>query len=159
MTRAIDADLVMPKPFAMPQPIAPSTVRHVRFVAEQPEGAKVLRTFAAPRSVWAIEEETSEDASGHATREQITAPSSPGKPDDRLILSWMPRQAPAGPKRAAREEDKVIAVAEDDHTSITLRPGTALTRCEPADREAVEAAVIDLAFLEGELRALESFLL
>lgn len=125
--------------------------RRIRFVSAPPEPRLVVRTYDQPRTVWAIET-TEGDRPG-------SGDSMAGAESGDIVVTLLPPQREGKERRApsAEAEEGVLWTARRENAAVQWRPGKAVVLSEVAARPAIVAAVIDFAFLEGELRSLETF--
>jgi hypothetical protein len=129
--------------------------RRIRFLAEAPPGARVLRTFTQPRPCVAVDEA--------ADPGDLPAVPAWPEPTDQLVVLFVPRGAsPDGQRRGERwlappdhPEASAAVVVERDGYTVQWRPGRALVLGKTDGLEDALGALADLAFYEGELRELE----
>jgi hypothetical protein len=136
--------------------LEPTTAsRRIRFVTAPASGATVRREFAHPRRVLALEETV------HV--ESIAAEADAADLADECFIVFLSKQT-LGEARSKPNGGLPVAVPNGDAFSlqaergtewIRWRPGLAVAQCRPENREAVVAALVEFAFYERELRALE----
>jgi hypothetical protein len=124
------------------------TVRRIRFVA--PSGVKPLRSFTQPRPCAAVEESLSLVATSPATFPEwtdqldvmIVTPGTGGAPSAWLNVPEHPDAQPA-------------IVVERSGGVVEWRPGRAVVRADSEHCDDLITALVEFAYYEGELRALE----
>lgn len=129
----------------------------IRFVRQAPAGAAIRRRFQQPQACFAVEERWT-------LEREPRAPALP-EPVDHLDIVFVPPggeefQTLAASWLAAPDHPEAAPaiVFERDGIAMHWRPGRALIEA-PEDRHAeILAALIEFAFYEGELRALEYLL-
>jgi hypothetical protein len=149
-------------PFGPPDPGAPPPAGRdiaawrIRFTSDPaPAGADVLRRFTHPRPAVALREPADP---------QRPPPGDDAEPEptDQLHVILVPPGGP-GERRAAAAVDPWLGRPRDGRTTtvrldggrIHWRPGRALVECPAESAPTLLDAVVDFAFLEGELRRLE----
>ncbi len=133
--------------------------KRVRFVAEAPPGAKILRAFQQPSRCFAIEETVE-------FSDVLLAEGASQEPADQIIVMLL---SPDGSTEARKLAEKWIGSATGPSMASTVgftissqkvqwRPGRGMIQA-PADAfDDILAAVVDFAFYEGQLRQLETTL-
>ncbi len=131
-------------------------VCQVRFVADAPPNAIVLRRYLQPRLCFAVE--TALDS------QNLPAQSQEPEPTDNLTVILIPASEAKGSAKELAERwmtrpprAEAVATVEVNHRSnrIQWRPGRALVQGPPEGFPSALAALADFAFYEGELRQLE----
>jgi hypothetical protein len=129
-------------------------IRRISF-ADGPPPAGGGRRFTQPRSASALEEDVS--------IETVAAAAAEAEPLDHCFVLHVPE----GPASQCRERAKSLwasaGYAEGgpamtlEHSSdvVEWRPGLVVVQCREGSREDILAALVDFAFYEGHLRALE----
>jgi hypothetical protein len=134
------------------------SVQRLRFVAEAPAEARARREFKQPRRLLAVEEV--------ADVTDLPPAKAWPEPTESCWIVFVPPGADAGGLPSAEawltppdqpEAVPPVVVSLDD-SRIHWRPGRALVQCKAERQEDILAALIDFAFYEGELRALEAAL-
>jgi len=125
--------------------------RRIRFVSAPPEPRLVVRTYDQPRAVWAIE--TPEG-------DRPGTDSIAGAESGDIVVTLLLPQREGKERRTppAETEEGVLWTARRDNAAVQWRPGKAVVLSDVASRPAIVAALIDFAFLDGELRSMETFL-
>jgi hypothetical protein len=138
-------------------PDRPIVVRRISFVAEPPEGSRARREFAHPRRMVAVEVaadplEPSRPKSAELAGplDVVVIPSGSGSDPSSLprAKAWLAQSDQPGTGSPISAEFKGGA-------TVDWRPGRAIIRGPAADVDELLAALIDFAFFEAELRALE----
>ncbi|MGH7916306.1 MAG: hypothetical protein ACREQE_02465 [Candidatus Binataceae bacterium] len=132
------------------------TARRIRFVAEAPPGAKVLRSYSRPRPCVALEEEL----------DLAELPPSDlwPEPFDQIVVVMVPSNALEGKidenwmSTPGHPQAAVTASSTCNAHKIQWRSGRALIQGPVEGFAPILLALVDFAFYEGELRALEQAL-
>jgi hypothetical protein len=128
---------------------APVRVSRVTFVDEAPAGGR--RRFTQPRRASALEEDVSVESLAAADRSEagdplIIACSREGQGRERARALLAGREP---------SEDSRAVTLEHGADAIEWRPGVAIVQCREESRNDIVSALVDFAFYEGNLRALE----
>ena len=143
--------------YSPPQVLVQRGQVRIRFVEQAPPDGKMLREFAQPRRQVALELPL-------PPNDQAAPPVWPD-PTDRLdVLLVAPRIAAAQPGAALwlatpdHPQAAPAVVIESDGATVHWRPGRALIQAPPERHAELLAGLIDFAYYEGQLRALEQAL-
>jgi hypothetical protein len=131
------------------------SVSRLGFGAQAPAGAKVRREFCQPVRALAVE--------GAADLESALAEGTGLEPTDHCFVVFVPTGPPGEWTKpvaallapAERPDAARPFRVERGAEAIEWRPGVAVVQCRPESRNDVVAALVEFAFYEGQLRALE----
>jgi len=155
MTQALTS---VPKSPRASAPSLPAGVSKIRYLSHVPSSAKAIRTFQQPTTRVAVEEKLDWSS--------LQSAEADGEPLDCMTLVVLPPDAAQETKRATEgwiaAPDSPGAISTTsfvlNNCKVRWRPGKAVLQGLPDAVERAKEALLEFAFLEGELRRLERML-